>query len=408
MTEDAVTAAPPDLRGPKRGVIAATAAVTVAGMPSFLTGASSTMMAQELGFGADGLGYAIAVYFLVCAVASPLGGHLSEWLGPSASLRLVALGSSVVMLAIAGLARSFTHLLVLLGFAGAVNGVAQPASNLALARTVDRRPALMFGIKQSAVPMATLLAGASVPLVGVVLGWRWSFAAAALFALLTIGLVPPMGPPRRYGREARMLRPRTVSAPLVAVAVASGFGTAAATAMGIFLVGSAVASGTPLGLAGWLMTAGSVIGVLARILAGWLSDTGRVRALLSVGLMLCVGSAGYLLIITGNTPLLVLGTILAYGFGWGWTGLMMFAVVRIHPEAPAVATGIVGAGASAGAALGPLAFGLVVASAGYDVAWMAAAAASLVSGILIIGARVMIIRMLSRRGDPEQLGDTPQ
>src|SRR5829696_7279082 len=56
--------------------------------------------------------------------------------------------------------------------AGLANAVSHTAANLSLAREVPAsRQGLSFGIKQAAIPVATLLAGLAVPTIAVTLGW---------------------------------------------------------------------------------------------------------------------------------------------------------------------------------------------------------------------------------------------
>jgi predicted MFS family arabinose efflux permease len=88
----------------------------------------------------------------------------------------------------------------------------------------------------------------------------------------------------------------------------------------------------------------------------------------------------------------VIGTLLAFGAGWGWPGLFNFAVVRSNPGAPAAATGITQTGASAGAALGPLLFGVVVQGTSYGVAWLFCGAMALAALVAILLGRRMVLR----------------
>jgi MFS family permease len=107
------------------------------------------------------------------------------------------------------------------------------------------------------------------------------------------------------------------------------------------------------------------------------------------------------LLATGESGLIVPGALLAFGAGWGWPGLFNFAVVKTNPNAPAAATGITQTGASGGAALGPLVFGLVVEAASYDVAWLVSGAIALVALVaILIGRRTLLRdrRAETRRG----------
>jgi predicted MFS family arabinose efflux permease len=113
--------------------------------------------------------------------------------------------------------------------------------------------------------------------------------------------------------------------------------------------------------------------------------------LLLVSGMLGIGVVGFALLATGEAGLIVPGALLAFGAGWGWPGLFHFAVVKTSPGAPAAATGITQTGASGGAALGPLVFGLVAEAASYDVAWLVSGTVALAAlGAILIGRRMLL------------------
>ncbi len=98
----------------------------------------------------------------------------------------------------AGLARSYPMLVTLLALSAAANALGQLASNAALAEHVPaHRQGLSFGVKQAAVPVATLLAGVAVPTVALTAGWRWAFVVAAGAALAALPAVPRTGRDRR-------------------------------------------------------------------------------------------------------------------------------------------------------------------------------------------------------------------
>jgi hypothetical protein len=116
--------------------------------------------------------------------------------------------------------------------------------------------------------------------------------------------------------------------------------------------------------------------------------------------LLVVGAVGYAMLSVDGLVLLAVGTVLAYGCGWGWTGLLMFATVRLNPNAPAAATGIIHTGAAAGAALGPLIFGAIVAATSFPTAWRTTAGAALLSAGLTLAARSWLLRDRDRRVGP--------
>jgi len=116
--------------------------------------------------------------------------------------------------------------------------------------------------------------------------------------------------------------------------------------------------------------------------------------------MLVAGTVGFVLLATGAGWLFALGTLLAFGAGWGWHGLFNFAVVKYNPNAPAAATGITQTGAAAGSATGPFLFGLILESTSYGTAWLSAGAAALFAVAAILAGRWLLIRHLSTPSKP--------
>jgi len=116
--------------------------------------------------------------------------------------------------------------------------------------------------------------------------------------------------------------------------------------------------------------------------------------------MLGAGVAGFVMLATGSPALVVPGVLLAFAAGWGWPGLFNFAVVRTNPGAPAAATGVTQTGASGGAAVGPILFGLVVEAAGYGTAWLSSGALALAAVVTILFGRRMVLRGRASSSSP--------
>ncbi|MEU4644209.1 MFS transporter [Micromonospora sp. NPDC023814] len=390
MTRPALHPAP-DVAPPRPARAAAGAvAVTIASvLPVFLVGGLAVQLGDDLGFSPAGLGLAVSVYFGVGALASVPSGRLVDRYGPAVVARCAILLSAGAMLAVATLARSYAVLVGLLALSAAANALGQLASNAALARHVPaRRQGLSFGVKQAAIPVSTLLAGAAVPTVALTAGWRWAFVVAAGAALAALPAVPAREP--RPGRTAAPARAGRATAALLVVGAAAMLAAAAANALGTFVVDSAVDRGLTPGLAGLTLTLGSAVCVTARVCAGWLADRRPAGHVAVIAGMLVVGAAGLgLLAVAGPAPL-VLGVVLGFGLGWAWPGLMTFAVVRLHPQAPAAATSITQTGVYAGGCLGPLGLGGVAAHAGYPAMWLTAGAAMLAAAALMLtGSRLL-------------------
>ena len=379
-------------------MLLAVSVATIGVLPSFLTGGLAVQIRDELGFGASALGLAVALFFVVSSLSSALAGRVVERVGSHAAMRSSSIVGALTLLAVAIFAGSWWGLVACLILGGMGNAIAQPATNLMLTREVPAgRQGLAFGIKQAAIPVATLLAGLAVPVLAVTVGWRWAFAGAALIALTVSLLVPREGD----GAPSRVKEARAGDAPLVPLillAVGIGLGSTAATPLGAFVVSSAVSVGIEVGAAGLLLALGSGVGIVVRVVAGHLADSMASGRLRLVAAMLVLGTAGFAMLASGSPGLFVVGVVLAFGAGWGWPGLFNFAIVKSNPKAPAAATGITQTGASGGAALGPLLFGYTVESTSFGTAWLGTAAVALLSAVAILAGRRMLLRDREKPG----------
>lgn len=242
-----------------------------------------------------------------------------------------------------------------------------------------------------------MLAGLAVPVLGATLGWRPAFAVAGGLAVVFLLLVPRgLGPVIRHATSDASIGPAgTLPAPepplatadamadidrsrrvvLVLLAVAAGLAGGAGTATPTFLVPAATAGELNESTAGLLLAATSIVGITMRLIVGAVADRAHGHEIrITVG-MLLAGMVGLGALALGGLPLTVLGSVLAMGGGWGWSGLVFLAGVRTQPARPAAAAGTVLAGLGTGGATGPAAFGWLVDTAGYASAWTAAAVA---------------------------------
>lgn len=384
---------------------AAAVSTTLGTLPVFLLGGLAVLVRADLGFSETQLGAAATVFFASSACCGVLAGRTSERFGPTAATISAALVSALVLVGTATVG-NYAALLALLVAGGAANAFSQLGSNLALARAVpEDRQGLAFAVKQSAIPIATLLGGLAVPLVGLTVGWRWGFAGGAGIALAYPLLVRRgAGPPAAHRRApGTPLRQGDAAAgPLVVIALGGALGAAATNAFGAFLVEGAVVSGLGPGAAGSLLALGSAVGIAARLAVGVLADRRDGGHLPVVAAQCAIGAAGMALLAVPAPAALVAGTLLAFGFGWSWPGLLTFAIVRLNPGAPAAATGITQTGVFAGGALGPLVFGATVEASGYPVAWSCAAAALLAgAAFVLLGRQLLTADLAARRAAQE-------
>jgi MFS family permease len=353
-------------------------------LPVYMIGGLAVQISSEMGFGPRQLGIATTVYFAVSAVGSTPAGHFVQRVGAYPGIVLTAVLSGGALLGIAGLATSWASLVALLVVAGIGNAFAQPSANLLLARGVPiARQGFFFGVKQAAVPITTLLAGISVPLIGLTIGWRWAFVIVTLGSLLLPFISPR--PPRETKRRTAPPRGDVDRLPLIVLAAGAMLGAAAANSIGVFLVASAVDAGLAASIAGYLLAVGSALGIITRLTVGALADRREGAHLVRVAIMLAGGCVGFALLAIADPPVLfLLGTSIAFIAGWGWNGLFTFSVVRSYREAAAAATGLTQTGLWLGGMLGPLLFGLVAEARSFAAAWAGAGVVMLVAAVVIM------------------------
>lgn len=370
--------------GGRRPGLAATvtAALTtvVAVLPVFLVGGLAVQLKDDLEMSASALGAAVAAFWAVSALLSTPAGYAAAGLGLRRGMPLaVALGLTA-LLGIAFLTPRWPWLILWLGVAGAANALIHPLSNgLIVKRVALANRAFAFGIKQAAIPAATLAAGLSVPVVALTVGWSWTFAlAAGLATLLILALIRQLPrqakQPANVGHGPKSALPRSLRPFLLATALAAGLGSAQANSVGAFTVVSAVASGFDPAAAGVLLGVASAAGMITRPLVGIAADRGVGGSMATVALMMGGGCLGLIGMATGDAVAYGVGCVVAFGLGWGWNGLVHYVVARRAHPFTAQATGITQSGTYIGGTLGPLAFGFVFAHYGPTAGWTAAAA----------------------------------
>lgn len=385
--------------GAPRAVVAA---VLVAGsnpLAAFLAGAVANQIHEDITIGDAAFGAALSALFAVGGLGAVAAGMRADRMGWPRGIAVAGTASAAALLGVATLATStpaFVAFMVLAGVGMAFGG---PSGALALVRELPPgRQAFAFGVKNAAGPMMSVFAGLSVPAIALTIGWRWAFALAAVVPLAAVVLAPwRRRPPAHQVVRPPRLRDAVTDRPLVIFAVASGLGLAAVTALTSFVVVSNVAAGMGEASAGILVAAGGAFGLVVRISAGWLADRHQTGGFRPATWLLFAGAVGFTCVATGVPALVVPGTLLAYGGGWGWTGLVQYGVVSTHPDAPASAAGLYQVGLAGGGAFGPIGFGVLAEELGYGAAWLAAAGACTGAALLlVVGRRALADQELER------------
>jgi len=369
-------------------------ATTVVAIPVFLVGSLAVFIAEDLGFSVVELGGVASVFFGSAAIASVVGGRLTVRFGHKLGMYVGVASTATAVLGIGLFAQTPVQIAALMVFGGVGNGLTQPAVNFLLARRVaPDRQGLAFGVKQSAIPASTLFAGLSIPLLAATFGWRAPFLVLVLLAGLVVVLTPRRstviaGAVARRG--SKEMRPGIT---LYILALGGVLGSAAANSLGAFLVLSLINGGVVASTAGVIAAVSSATSVTIRLIIGKVSDRFSFTNLYFVAGMQAVGGVAFIWLgfVTGVGPLATLA-MLAFGIGWGWPGLFLYNVIRRFPLIPGRASGVIQSSAFIGGIIGPFTFGVIVATAGFTPALVAAGAASVAAGIAVFGGEALLRR----------------
>lgn len=271
-----------------------------------------------------------------------------------------------------------------------------PASNVVLIHHVpERRQGLAFGMKQSAVPLAATLSGLALPLIALRVGWRWAFVVMLVFPLASLVLAPETPSGHRSSKSHDSSAPKRRARPPRELLLLAGVGVFAATAVGTlnpFLVRAGTEVGFSAGAAGILLSVAAGSLVVTRVLWGAVLDRSGLEPVKVVFFLLAVGAIGYALLASTSMALFAVGAIVAYSFGWAWPGVQFLAGVRLWPENPGEASGVLQLGAFIGATGGPLAFGIIVERSGFSLGY----ALSAMVAVVAAGLAALLARRLTR------------
>ena len=368
--------------------------------PVFLVGALSVQIADEYALGPSQIGLQIAAFYVTCTAASARAGRFVERVGSLAGLRWSTIMAAMSLTGIAGFSVFSWYWITAFLVLGALgNTIAQVSTTVLIADhvAIDRH-GIAFGLRQGAGSIATFVGGLAVPLIAISYSWRlafflagllplWLFGVASRFARTEISTGATPSGMRRRGTASERAKVDPVMMGLLVTIIA--FGAASAGSLPSFFVSSTVSTGYAVGTAGYLLAAGSVLGLAVRLVLGWWVDRRPALRLPGLATMFIMGAFGYLFLSFGSPMWVILGGILAFGAGSGWSGLFVLVVVSTNPDTPAIAAGISQTGGYAGAALGPLFFGLVANQYGFSAAWM-------VMFALAVGATAAAIALVGR------------
>lgn len=361
-------------------------------IPSLVPGALAFDMKRDFAFNAAEIGAVVAAFYLLSSISTQFSMPLLSRFSPMAMARTGLLLTASGLLVAAALGnKPGLWWLCLVG--GLANGMATPSANMLIALTVPvRRRGLAFGLRVSAVPASAAITAVGAYVVAhSAVGWRALSMALALLLVVVCaasfaGSSTRVRPPAQTAAEER--GEGLISLRLIALG-----GLLAATAcstLSPFLVEGLIAGGAHPGDAALLLGASAGLGVVGRASAGVMADKfpHPLTHLASASLMLVAAAVGMFGLGFGNgTPVLATATLLTFGIGWAWPGLLHHATITLHPGHMAKATSQMQMGTFVGALLGPLGFGFLVELGSYRLAWSTAAGVALFACLTIVLGR---------------------
>lgn len=381
-----------------RMLLVAVAIATLGALPAFLLGAQFVLVSDDLGLDERDLGIAVGVFFASAAAASAPAGSLADRLGPRISMMVAGGLATTAAVVVAVVVSTLAGLLVGLALAGVANAALQMTANASLARSIPPgRRGLAFGVKQSAVPLAILLGGLAVPAVGLAVGWRWTYGIVAMCAALVVIVAATGGSEGRGHQPVDARGERAPRKALLVTGVATTLANAAANCLGAFLPAWTFSLGMSAANSGLLLAVGAAACAAGRVLSGVAGDRRNGRNLPVVAAQMAVGATGFFLLAQHDIATVVVGAFIAFSFGWSWPGLLLFAVVRVGRDRPAVASSAVQAGGFAGGAAGPPLFGWLIVSTSYQTGWFVGGGVLLVAAALLLYARRLFLSDLASR-----------
>src|SRR5688572_5031219 len=325
-------------------VLVTTAAQLVVSMSNLVVPAIAPKLAESLAVDPVLVGYQVGLTFGAATVASVYSGI--------AVLRWGAARTTQVsmLLCLAGLGLlALPHVgWVVIGslLVGSGMGCASPAAaHLIVHHTAAERRHLMFGIKQTSVPLGGVVISLIGPALAVTVGWQWALALIGIFAAATLLLAgsrraawdadrQPAGAVRfePFGGVPLVWRQDSLRWIALSATLFSGIQRILVSYTVVYLVAE---GGYGLVEAGILLSLAQAGGALARIPMGWLAD--RVKSGIAVLTLLCIlmilSSAVLVFLDPGWPKPAVYGLFLLLGVSClGWNGLVHAECSRLAPS----------------------------------------------------------------------------
>jgi sugar phosphate permease len=305
-----------------------------------------------------------------------LWGIVADRVGERA---VIAVGQSGTAAALvwAAYASSYRELVGALAAAGALGAGVNAASGRAvMAWFGEEERGLALGIRQMATPLGGAVAAVVLPVLNQQISLRAAFdglAAACLAAAVVGAVLLRLEPAEEHSLHTRPLRDPRVWR----ICTASLFYVATQISLlAFFVLFLHDRRGVSTGVAAGALAVTQVLGGVARIALGRLSDRLRLRIVplrwVALGLALSVGITAAL--VAAPTWIVVAALVVAGTFGLSWNGLSFTAAAEAAGRARSgAAIGLQQTFLAAGAIVAPIAFATVVHHASWRLAFALAA-----------------------------------
>ncbi|MFY7981703.1 MAG: MFS transporter [Limnohabitans sp.] len=258
-------------------------------------------------------------------------------------------------------------------FIGLGYGPITPASSHLLARTTPpAQMSLVFSIKQTGVPLGSMLAGAIVPPLALLIDWQWSMGVVAALCLLCAGVSQGMRAELDSDRQAdARIRWGSLIEPIRMVLAHRALFTMAACSFMFSMVQLSLTTylvtflhddlSYGLVAAGLALSVTQLGGIGGRVVWGYVADRwlGARRMLLLLASMMALGALASVFLTTETPHGVVIAILVGFGASAiGWNGVYLAEVARRAPPGMAsMATGGTLAFTFLGVVLGPPLFG---------------------------------------------------
>lgn len=358
-------------------MLASAMALATVGSP--LIGVIAPYLRTEIAIAPGDLGWLVAVYAAVSAVASWPAGFFTDRLGGTRALLLVFIGSGLALVGIAA-ANSLGWLVGTMVVAGLANSGVNPATNHVIAETVQPgKRGVVAGVKMAGVQVGVFAAGLMIPATVATLGdWRVPLAvggvllAAAGATAVHIGIAETSHGSSRSMTKLKWSRRLAI---LTTYSLLMGAGSSAAlTYLPLYSVD---VLGATAGVGGVGVAVAGLFAVIGRLFWGRITERslGVMSPLVVLAALSVLSGSLILLAADVASPLLWAGICGMGFFALSFTAATTVALIlTVPPAQTGSASGVMFVGFLIGFGIGPAAFGALVESPGsYTTAWLSTA-----------------------------------